>query len=780
MRDTHEHLDTQQPSSHYPDARHFSRPERKWEAHTRVSQSLMSVIGEKSTLSSSEYQKKFMHTIVWAYFSVWWDLSQDRARYDQIIRELVSLTEKRLWEISTIRSMRLLQDGIETTEQNYLSSTGKTLLPILRVERVSWEVEMINLLDTYTWLTLPRNTKEQEQIAKSQQSRLELRETIGQEPLLNGSISYEYVIAWVWALSWAWVLKKLRYRNTEGKMQEVIPSQNIVGTKDQIERSIGKILEYEGIVFDPMSGTWRRVYDDAIRSLEKRIPAMLREEYRSLTWHDVQEWEWRGIQKDMLRSLRERRNSGWKTFQSLLWRKWVLLPLDALLASEVATYANSATMISATTDLSMFYLGMKMTKPLGKWARKIPLVGKLVWPIIESGGWAFVAGMASALGKWYVWERYLDGNIKKWKYLHTNEAWSLYTDGQSTTLHGLSWVGIPEMWDGANNTLKDTETPPDIGIPRWSVSVGRFHLFDIPEVNIFQWRIDYATDPGDWMRGGRLRTIDDWNKQIWWYIGPDGQYVEWHMHLTTMRIVRWVLEKYQKWVYPFRESDIRSQVENITDMKVAKEKILERVFTETLSGWNEPDKGFLDVKWLIIQSIIKETKNWRWDQSYDSIAQVVKMQTAKMRIDTYFVHQYYPTLIAYHEHEIGEYKKDLYKHLTEKERAYIDTILWNMIKNKPLFPPAQFVETEVLGMSSNKLVWSEEGKIYQGLLANNKTVPELLSFIKSKLWWASWIKEASVATVFSVLLNKFLEQKRRIEFLSKIEKWNKSWLQWTK
>lgn len=48
---------------------------------------------------------------------------------------------------------------------------------------------------------------------------------------------------------------------------------------------------------------------------------------------------------------------------------------------------------------------------------------------------------------------------------------------------------------------------------------------------------------------------------------------------------------------------------------------------------------------------------------------------------------YMPTLLAFHEHEIGELKKELYKHIKPEEHKFIDSILGKMVQGQPLFAP---------------------------------------------------------------------------------------------
>ena len=826
-----EHTSEGSLTSAYPSEKIFTLPEIKSEIYCRIYDTTVELIRRRwsDKLTEEAYTHALTSVIVSAYFWVVLDMKSDVSwisqiqkdpkrleEYKKLIVTIRSLVGARMGDLSGVKSVRLIQDGDEEFRlalkgdpTNKLAKAGKSMTHMLRVEKKNGVIEMINLLDIYKLLTSPKSEQERKQLETAQKERKELQEVMKQEPLLGGSISYEYIL-WAGLATYGTVrtVQKIRYRNESWKMEEVVPSEKLEWTPDQIERTVSKTLAQEGINFDPVTGKGFRIFDRALESLARKLPTMSAGDYMAITGESVDVKRWDVIRQQLWEDFARKYKTVWtdiisvntkmegkefrKNLAKWVWKKWVLVPIDILLASEVWAYANSATMISASSDLSAFYIGMKIAAPLGKTMRKLPVVGKYIGPLLESGGWAMAVGLWATIGKNIVWDHWLDGNVQKWQYLHTNSTWSLHSDGQSTTLHGLTGLWLPEIWDAANSKLQDTEAPPDIWVPRGSASVWKYHLFDIPEVNFFQGRIDYATDPGDWLRGGRTRTVDDWNRQIGGYPDKDGKYIEWHMHITAMRIIRGIIEKYQKWLYPFWEIIPKlTWNEDVRDIKIAKEKatlerekILQIALNEALSGGNEPDKWFLDIKWLIVRKVISESKSWRWDQSYRDIWDVVKMQTSKLRIDEFFMTSYMPTLLAFHEHEIGELKKELYKHIKPEEHKFIDSILGKMVQGQPLFAPWKWEKTVVLWMSSNKWIESNEGRIYRELLENEKNPPSIQR-IFTQVFWSTWPKEVSVSKLFSVLLNKFLEQKRRIEFLTEIQpkanggKWNKSWVQWT-
>ena len=90
-------------------------------------------------------------------------------------------------------------------------------------------------------------------------------------------------------------------------------------------------------------------------------------------------------------------------------------------------------------------------------------------------------------------------------------------------------------------------------------------LFDVPEINFFQHKVNLATDPGDWLRGQPGRTSDDWNKQI-----------DNHLPHNTLQVIRSLVERLQKSEYPFTEIKIK-------ELKITKEELLMQTLNTLLS-----------------------------------------------------------------------------------------------------------------------------------------------------------------------------------------------------
>lgn len=69
-------------------------------------------------------------------------------------------------------------------------------------------------------------------------------------------------------------------------------------------------------------------------------------------WNDIQKNPEKYMSKTPYRDLMK------KGMKGMLYHG-ILFPLDVLLASEVATYSNTSTVFSASSDLAAFYLGQK-------------------------------------------------------------------------------------------------------------------------------------------------------------------------------------------------------------------------------------------------------------------------------------------------------------------------------------------------------------------------------------------------------------------------------------
>ncbi len=667
--------------------------------------------------------------------------------------------QRDFWDFSGIKNIRLLQDdteafriGLKDTQNDKIAKHGKQVTSVLRVEYTDGREKLINLQDNYRAITSPKTEKDRTTLTKIQEERKELKDSMNREPLFGGSLSYEYAVIGGAALIWSAVrvVKSIRYRMESGRMMIITPVNPIQWTKEQITGLITKEMQSSGFLYNEQTLSWEDILEKTRNTIRKKLPWMSASELHARTWLLVQAAVWNDIQKNPEKYMSK------TPYRDLMKKgvKWILnhgilFPLDVLLASEVATYSNASTVFSASSDLAAFYLGQK----------SVDLVSKLV-----PGGAGrslkllrFPAWIAATMYSNRLWKEALEGNKKKWQYIYQDGFGSIYTDGQSTTLNIL-WWGFVNF--GLDQTQKDKKTWDqlyDVGTMPGVFNIFGNELFQVPEVNFFQHKIDLATDPGDWLRGQPGRTIDDWNTQI-----------DKHLPHHTLRLIRSLVERMKESKHPFTPAKIR-------ELNITKEDLLMQTLNTLLSGWNDPSKWPVDVKGNILLSVEKELKWWwKWESSMNKVTEVVYSQVPKLKIDRFFMEHYYPTQVLFHQTHIGSMIGELAKYISPKELQYIQSLQERMEKNLPLCEEWKWTKTEVLGMSSNKLIPSETNAIFQGLLDNKMSIKATLDINpKSKP------VDTTVGEYFAYMLNFLLEQKRRKEFYNEVQKWNKKWVQWT-
>ena len=682
-------------------------------------------------------------------------------KYWETLESMKIFTEREIGDISKVKKIQLVQDDTEPfriwltwDKSDSIAKHGKRVTNILKIEYSDGSEKLINLLDQYRIMTSPKTERDRNTIAQIQKERKDLKESMNREPLFGWSVSYEYVlIGGAWAVTsvlWAMrIIKSIRYRNQEWKMIDIQPSSNIQWTKERVIWLISKELESWGMIYNAKALSWENIFEKARRWLIEKLPQMTVSEMNARTGLGIHPSRWDAIKKNPETFLSQ-------TPYRDVMRKWIkgilnhgiLFPLDILLASEVATYSNSATVFSASSDLTAFYLGQKSLD--------------VVWRLIPGGIWKmikalkFPTGIASTIYANELWKGALEWNKKKWQYLFQNWFGSIYTDWQSTSLNILSGGFINYALDKIQEWKQIWEELHDVWTMAWVFSLFWNNL-DIPEVNFFQHKIDLATDPGDWLRGQPGRTIDDWNNQI-----------DNHLPHNTLRLIRSLVERMENGVYPFT-------AEKIKESKTGKNDLLMQTLNTVLSGWNDPSKWSIDVKWNILLAVEKELKEWwKWERSMNKITEVVYTQIPKLKIDSFFMESYYPTQILFHQTHIATMMQELGKYISKKELIFIQTIQDKMEKNQPICDEWKWIKTEVLWISSNKWIPSETNTIFQWLLENDMPMKAVLDINpKSK---------PIVTTVweyFTYMLNFLLEQRRRKEFFNQIQSGNKSWVHWT-
>lgn len=679
--------------------------------------------------------------------------------YWEVMDLIFHTIKQQIWDTTQVKNIRFLDDdsepfrmGFSAKKDNKLATYGKTYTSVLEVQYKNGDKKLINVLDDYRVITSPKTAKERTTLAKIQQERKELKDAMNREPLFWGSLSYEYVLVW-WAvgvLAGMRIVKSIRYRMPNGIMAGLIPEKPIQWTREQVTGMIAKEMQASGFMHNSQTASWEDMMERSRRTIREKLPSMSVSEINSRTWLLIQASTWNDIQKNPEKYMS---NTPYRDLMKK-WMKWilshwVLFPLDVLLASEVATYSNSSTVFSASSDLAAFYL----------WQKSLDVITKFV-----PGGTGralkllrFPAWIAATVYSNKLWKEALEGNKKKWQHMFQDGFGSMYTDWQSKTLNILWWWFVNFGLDQAQKDKKAWDQLYDVGTTPGVFRLFGKELFDMPEVTFFQHKINLATDPGDWLRGQPWRTIDDWNQQI-----------ANHLPHNTLQLVRSLVGRMERSIYPFTEI-------KMNELRVTKEELLMQTLNTLLSWGNDPSKWPIDVKGNILISVEKELKSWwKWESSMNKVTEVVYSQVPKLMIDNFFMEHYYPAQILFHQTHISIMVWELAKSISPRELQYIQSLQEKMQRNLPISEEWKWIKTPVLWTSSNKWIPSETNTFFQWLLNNTTEISAVLDInpntkpIKTTVW-----------EYFAYVLNFMLEQKRRKEFYNEVQKWNKKWVQWT-
>jgi hypothetical protein len=705
---------------------------------------------------------------------------QKLKKYWEVVN-LVSLSvEKQIWSFANIQSMRIIQDDLQKMDNRKIVSSwwraierkdnngilafpeiklegvsdGKMMTSLLRVEFKDGSMKVIDLAESYRIITSPKTKSQRDMVYKLENDRKILRESMNRETFFDGSISFEYVL-WtgVGVLGWViWtqkIVKSIRVKS-EWRTVEIVPSEILQGNDTRIKGIIGKEIESQGFAYDPHKKTWINVWELAKASFLKKLPKLTPSEIYARTGYPVPPHELVEFQKNAPKILSEKTPKS--LLKNLIWKgvASLLVPMDILLASEFSTHSNIVTWLSAATDMATFLAGYKVADSIGHMPWVVGKVGKLS---------KIPLGMAGTVYADQVWKTYLQWSKKTWQYNFSNDIWSQYTDGQSI-VGNMVWGGfITSGLDYVQRNKWTGEHIYDIGIPKLRFPLFGKKFLNLPEVTIFQGRINLATDPWEWFRGQPWRTVDQWNDQV---IN--------HLPYQIMKSVEVLYGKMIHWQYPFTKEEM------IEKKVTTKDQMFTLVLNETLSWWDTPSGWFGDVKANIISLVQRELINsskMRASLNMDSIARWIYAQVPKMEIDKYFVQYYYPLQIEFHQSRISSYLFQIQRSIAPKEFAYLLTIQSRMEKNQPLCDPGKKVQWD-FWKTSYKWIRSETNLLYQWLLDNKKHIQ--IDFDQDG---RTPPQDMEIGEAVAYILDEMLSQKRRKEFYNEIQNGNKKGVKWT-
>jgi hypothetical protein len=630
-----------------------------------------------------------------------------------------------------------------------------------------------NLIEGWNNILLPRPRTDiiRTETRKGLES---LEKEVNTESLFDGSIILTYLpvtittavsVHSLWTLStwikrWGeFIISKVTIRNmTTGKMETIPLSEIYKWTKESIRSSLIKILEKHGYIHSPAEKWFFSPEERALQETKKSLGKMSYDEFRRQQPGTALSKSEFDQAKELLLTKMESLPAGksWgarvDALIKILGRNIGELIFFPVFFSHFSKYQDTSTFLQWASEIALFTTGNKLVTGTRIGAKlPIPFYMK---PIAGMAMWgAFVLGGKEAA-------TLLEMNRKKWQYMFDDGLGSLYSDGKSTSWHLAANLGVfniaeyldlfNKWWQKLADLAGSKSEDLDIGIPRIEMPTpfGKY-MGRIPEMNLFQSTVNLGTNPWDWMRSAMGRDVDDWNKKVLLY------------EEKLQRVVEDIVRKY------LRNESMFGSTEKIRESG-GKENLLKIELLDILSAWGA-GSAFDGEKGRLIEGITAYAQSLDKNRpNFATIHEIIRNRTRQMIIDDFFIESRSQASLK----RVESFPAFIPMITTDpKKQTYIQTLLDRMIQGKPIVAGGKWEKTEVLGMSSNKWIASEENILFQGLLGDTNIVEVTFPGFRGK---------TTVGNAFSLYLEMILEHKREQEFLTEIKKWNKKWVVWTR
>ncbi len=690
-----------------------------------------------------------------------------------------------------VRSIQLKQDGKLSL---FLTSGSKKEVDLIGLwnKSIPWAI-VKDIQKTPLYLPQSEHLSEIRRMqgrvkAEIRQSQEQIKENIDSDVFMWWAVQFVYVALPVAALGWLatdmWLhslktLKKIVFTDQNGVKRVIDEIKHpIQGTKDWMRKNFLQTLEMFDLQYDPVK---KGFYNPSVYTLEKvqdMMKMMSYERYQKLAGKDaVSEIEWNRIKQklteaditDFYKSLTRGQNI-WERVKTFLKANVLEIVFYPLAFEHFRRHQSDNNLIRWAVNWWAAIAGIKL-------AKHIP----------GSSVTKFVAGAVIGLWLMMVSESQLKDSVKKWQYFFAEDAggYTWYKKWKVAT--GLSSLWINEAWDTLNKYTGNWDNPGDIGIPR-------IDLIRFPWMPILQWSISIGTDPWEWIRDSATRDTDSWNEKI-------PKYSE-NLVKNTLDLIH----DFHAWKPPFSKWDgIEKFKERYNSLIfVWSGKYLEhsRNFIlgviaaelESWSGWRSESIIIDAIKSrcsdMYISKDSLDNKKNKLEEKKKSIEwyKNILLSSLKEIKEQSFATQYASNDSQINQNKQGEWFKErllkahpnqLLNKMTgevnpvtlekpisvESQKSYIQSIFDRMLSWKEIVTPSRWEKTEVLGLSSKKLILSEEVIIFQTLLSNNT----LIQF--------EW-KSIKVSELFALMLDDMAEYSEQYNFLTRVKSGNKKWYDW--
>ncbi len=623
-------------------------------------------------------------------------------------------------------------------------------------------------------------------IQAARENELRLQEEMNRESYFGGSVVFEYMPAagawtvWVVALAqWSkkplFAIKSIMVRTDTGQMVAVKLDQIFTGTKDAIGNNVMKILQTCGYMFDAGKKAFIDVVTRMVLDWIDAIRTMTYEQWSRIPWNEkIPEIDFQKYKTEFL--------TRGKPVFDMIWR-WAI-PTGKILGTLAGTlsenamhifflpvffqnfskYHNYLTFFQGSSEMALFTVwakshriaiaamdgvwtfvnGTKVGTKIAEEITKLPMP-KVLRPILATV-LPLVAWWAMVVWGDLVAQIYLDAIRARWRIFNGNSIGSQYTDGYSALGH-VTWIGITDGLHQVNKFARwiNDEEEWDLGIPRTEIPLWKWKYFwTIPEINWFQDKINFGTNPWEWMRWALGRDVDTWN-----------QYVD----LYRPRLKRAIYDLLGKYA---RDESMFSDKDKV---KWAwwKEKLLEEHLKAVLESGSS-GTGFNAEKLRLIEGIIAELPNViksNWPNK--GIDDIVNNCVEMMKVDTFFITERTKALElrkSWIDAMIESLSAD------ERSKQYVKSIHSRMTNGQSLYAPDINMDKKIWRQELRNRVPSEEKKLFYKILDDDTNIQVDGKSMKS---WE----------YFSIILDTMLDWKREAEFLTLLKKWNKKWVEWS-
>lgn len=569
--------------------------------------------------------------------------------------------------------------------QSAIFNDGKLIIGLRDGKKIS-----INIVEE--WNNSLISQKERDLLVQTKEREQKLQEEVGKEAFFGGSVVFEYTkTAAIGAVGVGLAqtavglgktakdatvsLASMMIKTPKGP-QRIAINPPFVGTKTQMSEAASKILESQGLVYDAKTKMVKNPVLQSLTETSENITKISYEDFKKnhpeISLSEAQ------FQKEKTKILRhielsaEEVRSGKISSQTALSKiqtKFSGMMFEAffwpMFFHQARKNQTPVNILSGLSEVAGFQAGLRAAKYV-----KMPGMAKFFTPLILGG--------AGVIGSSHLTEALLEKTHAKWKLFQRAN----YRDTRSAFVHGATGLfileGLGKFSDTTGKLARkvgiDTSkmSRMDIGLRSGDVSlpvslpyVGK--NISVPEITLFQQKVNFSTPPWEWMKAAAGRTVAEWNSGVDVYRN------------SATRIVYDILKKYYENSGPF--ADVK-EVANIG----GKKKMLESQLYQRLM----PEGGDLYAQNVesIIGAVAAEVENLDKNSiPSTNINEAIRINVNAMKLDAIFVeNRKRANNFAWNilQSQILEMPE-----LNQKEKTYLISLFERMEKQQPLFVNAE-------------------------------------------------------------------------------------------